>query len=212
MRWALLVLSVVMLAGVATAAGEEMPDSERIEAADRDMPDSERIGPYELERVPEGLEIRSRSALGRRGFLAIAAGICLVLGVMLVAAAASSVAGIVLAAVGLALAVTAALVPSGPDRVRMSSAAVVVEGFVGRQGTTAVDAIGTIEVQRRTPTGAETKRDPRPRIWQVTVRERSGTAGVVRFRLASREEADALAARIGDVLARPVVAREGLAR
>ncbi|MGI9590810.1 MAG: hypothetical protein ACR2P8_05540 [Myxococcota bacterium] len=199
MRWALLVLSVATLAGVAATA-------------DEDMPESERIGPYELERVPEGLEIRSRAALGRRGVLAIAAGVCLVGGVVLVAVVASGVAGMVLAAVGLALAVAAALVQPGPDRVRVSSAAVVVEGFVGRQGTTSADAIGSIEVQRRTPTGAETKRDPRPRVWQITVRERSGTAGVVRFRLASREEADALAARIGEVLDRPVVAREGLAR
>jgi len=100
----------------------------------------------------------------------------------------------------------------GADRVRISTASVTVEGFVGKQGQNAADSVGGIEVQRRTPTGAETKRSPNPRVWQVTLRERSGDAAIVRFRLASRSEALALAARIGEILDRPVIEREGLAR
>lgn len=188
-----------MLAGVPAGAEEEMPESER-------------IGPYDLERVPEGLEIRSSASLGRRGALAIAAGLCIVAGIVVSAIAANSLPGMLLGAVGLALAVAAGAVRPGADRVRISATSVTVEGFVGQQGTTAADALGEIQVQRRTPTGPELKRSSNPRVWQVTLRERSGDAAVVRFRLASRAEALSLAARIGGILDRPVVEREGIGR
>ena len=107
---------------------------------------------------------------------------------------------------------TVLTVAPGADRVHVSEAGLVVQGFVGQQGSTRADAVAAIEVRRRTPSGGETKRSPHPRIWQVTVRGRSDDATVVRFRLVSHEEATRLAARIGEILGRPVIQREGLAR
>ncbi len=196
MRWALLLFSVVLLAGV--AASEERSDTEQ-------------IGPYELEQLPEGLEIRSQTSAGLRGVLLVAAGLCFVAAIPLTAVA-SGPAGAVLAGVALALALTAAAVRPGPDRARVSQTNLWVEGLVGRQGTTPADSIDRIEVQRRTPSGAESKRSPRPRAWQVTVRGREDNESVVRFRVATREDATALAQRIGAVLDRPVVQRRGRAR
>lgn len=199
MRWVLLVLSASVLAGVAAGAGG-------------DMPDSQQIGPYELERGPESLEIRSRASLGRRGLLAIAAGLCLAVGIALGALTANAVPAALLGGIGLALGAAAALHPPGADRVQLGPTGVVVEGFVGIQGRTGPEEVGSVELQRRKPSGAETKRSPRPRVWQVTVRSRSGDGAVVRFRLARVEEARALASRVGEALDRPVTEREGLAR
>ena len=196
MRWALLLFSVVLLAGI--AAGEEASDTEQ-------------IGPYELERVPEGLEIRSQASAGLRGVLLVAAGLCFVAAIARTAVA-SGPAGAVLAGVALALTLAATAVRPGPDRARVSETSLLVEGIVGRQGTTPADAIERIEVQRRTPSGAESKRSPRPRAWQVTVRGPEGSEPVVRFRVGTREEATSLAERIGAVLDRPVAQRRGRAR
>jgi len=180
--------------------------------AEEGMSEIEQIGPYQLERAVEGLEIRTGSTLGLRGALAIVAGLCIVAAVVLAGLVATALPGAALGALGLALAVAAGMAPAGAERVQVSHAGLVVEGFVGQQGATSADAVASIEVRRRNPTGPETKRSSPPRRWQVTVRGRAGAESIVRFRLASREQARALAGRVGEVLDRPVVEREGVAR
>jgi hypothetical protein len=197
-RGVLIVLQLVMGLGVALA-----PDGA--------MAETEQIGPYELEQVRDGLEIRSGAAFGLRGVLGVAAVLCLVAAVGLAAMVPNGVPSVVLGAVGLALALAAGRVAPGPDRLHVGATGVTVHGFVGQQGRTPAEAIRTIELQRRTPTGAETKRSPGPRVWQITLRG-EGRDTVVRLRLASQAEARTLAARIGEALSCPVVERDGLAR
>jgi hypothetical protein len=163
----------------------------------------ERIGPYQVETIPGGIEIRVPESPGLRKNLAIAAAVCLVASVALFATIAATIPATGLAIAGIALAVAAALVAPGVERARLGRDGIVVRGFAGRQGTTAIETVSGIDVRQRKPVGYETKRTEPLRRWQVTVLGVDDDP-VVTFRLVQEAEATALAARISEAIGRPL--------
>lgn len=160
----------------------------------------ERIGPYELAPLPGGLEIRSQQAPRATPVLAVV-GMALVLGALAAGGLARArVPAAALLAAGLACAAGAAVLRF--DRARV----VVGELWLERHGLFsarrfAAAELGAIEIEERRPTAPETKRAGAPRVWQVSVRRREG-GPAARFRVASREDAQALAARLASALGR----------
>jgi hypothetical protein len=180
----LLLLSLVLMSPVAAASGE-------------------RIGPYQVETIPGGVEVRVPESPGLRKNLAIAAAVCLVASVALFATIAATIPATGLAIAGIALGVAAALVAPGVERARLGREGIVVRGFAGRQGTTAIETVTGIDVRQRKPVGYETKRMEPLRRWQVTVLG-VDDAPVVTFRLVQEAEATALATRISEAIGKPL--------
>jgi len=184
MRNLLLLLPLVLASAAAPANGE-------------------RIGPYEVEAFPGGVEVRVPESPGLRKNLAIAAAACLVVAAALLATGVASIPGTGLAIAGIALGVAAALVTPGVERARLGREGIVVRGFAGKQGTTAIETVTAVAIRARKPVGYETKRQGPLRRWQVIVLG-VDDAPVVTFRLAKEAEATELAARVGEAIGRPV--------
>lgn len=186
MRRLLLFLPLVLMSGAAAGPAS-----------------GERIGPYQVETIPGGIEVRVPESPGLRKNLAIAAAVCLVASVALFATVAASIPATGLAIVGLALGVAAALVTPGVERARLGREGIVVRGFAGRQGTTAIETVTGVGVRQRKPVGYETKRMKPLRRWQVTVLG-VNDAPVVTFRLEREDEAATLATRVSEAIGRPL--------
>jgi hypothetical protein len=163
-------------------------------------PGPERIGPYELAPLPGGIEIRSAPAPRLTPVLA-AVGAALALGALVVGAG-TRVRGPALAllAAGLACVAGAAVLRFDRLRVVAGEAGLECEGLLGARRFDAA-ALAEVEIAERRPTGPELKRAGAPRVWQVSVRLRDG-GPAARFRLSSRDEAEALAARLASALGR----------
>lgn len=159
------------------------------------------IGRYRLTPGPQGLEVR-RASSKRAAWAAAVAGCVALLAALALAGGKGRLAPIAGVA-GLGLLIFSAVILLDRTVWHANTASLVREGFAGRSSRWRSDEIAALEVRERRAGGSDSKQ-PRPELWEVRVRLRNGASAGPRLRLATRSEADALAAALGDALGRPV--------
>lgn len=165
---------------------------------------SETIGRYRLTPGSRGLEVRRASAEEAGRIVGAAAAIAVVAAVVLRLRGSAS-ANVV--AMGLAAACLVAFaVFTRLDRTVWHANAQTLsrEGFAGRRTEWRTAEIDALEIRQRRPRGSK-ERMSQAEPWEVRVRLVGGGSVGPRFSLASREQAEALAAVVGEVLDRPVL-------
>ncbi len=163
---------------------------------------SEAIGRYRLTPGSRGLEVRRASSDEAGRIVGAAAAIAVAAAVVLWLRGSAS-ANVV--AVGLAAACLVAFAAfTRLDRTvwQVSAQALSCEGFAGRRSEWPAAEIDALEIRQQQPHGSEV-RVSRAEPWEVLVRLVGGGSVGPRFSLSSREQAETLAAAVGEVMGRP---------
>lgn len=160
----------------------------------------ERIGRYEVSQGAEGLEL-SRRTTGRGGTVALVLGVALLLG----AGALVTTGGLpsaVVGGIGVVLLGFAAWVSLDRAVWRANEVTLSREGFAGRTTRWRAADIAQVELEERTPRGAELKQSVQYR-WMVRVRLADGDSAGPGLSFVAHDEAERAANALAEALAKP---------